>query len=97
MKNPVGALAQPAVGIMAFARFARDSPSSPEILLIGRPENRSILGCCQENDRSGFNSLANRVNAIDPYGIFRHHNTPCAIVNPMVLALGSEEHRSVWV
>ena len=95
MKNPVGALAQPAVGIMAFAWFARDSPSSPEILLIGRPENRSILGCCQENDRSASDSLANRVNAIDPYGIFRHHITPCAIVNPWVSARDSKEHQSV--
>ena len=86
---------------MAFARFARDSPSPPEIRLIDRPKVRSprnsidIRVYVKDPDRSVFDSLANRVNAIDPYGIFRYHITPCAIVNPWVSARDSKEHRSV--
>ena len=50
---------------MAFARFARDLGHPPTILPIeGESEIWAIGG---ESE-----ILANRVNAIDPYGIFRH-------------------------
>ena len=69
-KNIAGALAQPAVGVMAFARFAKDSPNSPGI--------RSVL-FGRDPDRSFFKSLANRVNAIDPYDIHCHSRIQRAI------------------
>ena len=59
---------------MAFARFARESTNLPRIppKTIDPPKNdRSTENSI---DRFWDKSLANRVNAIDPYGIFRHRN-----------------------
>ena len=53
---------------MAFARFARDSMSFRRFRPI-------------EGNAVTVDSLASRVNAIDPYDILRYRITQCAIDN----------------
>ena len=53
---------------MAFARFARDSMSFRGFRPIG-------------GNAMTIDSLASRVNAIDPYDILRYRITQCAIGN----------------
>ena len=71
---------------MAFARFARDSIDrfhSTRFVNFTQPVSSDPC-CSVENpierdsmtDRSGANSLASRVNAIDPYEILRYPSKP---------------------
>ena len=64
---------------MAFARFVRDSidrDQYPRSGLFGM-----AIGFVWYGDRCCGNSLASRVNAIDPYEILRCPKHPFAIVN----------------
>ena len=86
---------------MAFARFARDSAIDfGQSLVFGRNVDPSffnapiVFKCLGE----WVDSLASRVNAIDPYDIFRYPKNPFTIVNIVCLkAYPSESRRAVQV
>ena len=67
---------------MAFARFARDSIDRDWYSPIRFVQTAIVF---LNGDRFYGNSLASRVNAIDPYEIFRHPKHLLTIVNILVL------------